>query len=73
MGRKYLTVTYIHVPRRTCGYSYVVRTAVPSGRRHHALSYYQAISAENCPRCKQRQQVEDCLCGTCAAIRKVSA
>jgi hypothetical protein len=67
--RKYLTVTYIHVPRSTCGYQFVVRTAVPPGHEHHALSYSQAISAERCPRCTQRRRIEHCICGSCVAGR----
>lgn len=64
--RRYLTITYTHLE---CGWAITVRTAVPAGREHHALSYRQGIGPETCLRCRQRRHVENCIGSCCAASR----
>jgi len=58
----YLTTTYVCT---ACLKEVEVRTAVPVGKEHHALTRVQGISRERCFWCQQRASVERCSCTMC--------
>ena len=67
-GRKFLTKIYV-CPN--CEFSIPVKIMLAEYQEHHAITYRQAISPDDCLRCKLKIHVANCVCLACSHNRVV--